>query len=319
VNLSGNNYRRRVLLEGSDNGRNWEVVAQGLWLIDVSLQGQTFRVDTLKFPVNNFRYLRLTVYNIFDDVRRFAVQTFDGAIQRAEGEKELVQVAAKGMTTSLDEKNKQSIIELDLGVRNLPVVILRCTISTPYFHRAYELLGRNTAREKQPRKTETGWDTVERDVPWTSISRGVLYRIKYQTRTEQSLGVEAVSAPYRYLKLRIFNADNPPLEVKGLTVFRRDTSLVFEAASGRTYTLIGGNPAAHAPSYDLAKAVEGVDDFQMPSAALGALRPVDVKKDMPPWSERHSALIWTVLVAAVGVVLVLIVRNMKHLRAPRQE
>jgi hypothetical protein len=319
VNLSGNNYRRRVLLEGSDNGRNWEVVAQGLWLIDVSLQGQTFRVDTLKFPVNNFRYLRLTVYNIFDDVRRFAVQTFDGAIQRAEGEKELVQVAAKGMTTSLDEKNKQSIIELDLGVRNLPVVILRCTISTPYFHRAYELLGRNTAREKQLRKTETGWDTVERDVPWTSISRGVLYRIKYQTRTEQSLGVEAVSAPYRYLKLRIFNADNPPLEVKGLTVFRRDTSLVFEAASGRTYTLIGGNPAAHAPSYDLAKAVEGVDDFQMPSAALGALRPVDVKKDMPPWSERHSALIWTVLVAAVGVVLVLIVRNMKHLRAPRQE
>jgi hypothetical protein len=46
---------------------------------------------------------------------------------------------------------------------------------------------------------------------------------------------------------------------------------------------------------------------------------VDANRDILPWSERHSVLISTVLVAAVGAVLVLIVRNMKHIRAPRQK
>ena len=63
VTISGTNSRRRVLVEGSNDGKSWEGVAQGLWLIDVSLQDQSFRVDTLKVPPNTFRYLRLTVYN----------------------------------------------------------------------------------------------------------------------------------------------------------------------------------------------------------------------------------------------------------------
>ena len=113
--------------------------------------------------------------------------------------------------------------------------------------------------------------------------------------------------------------DTPPLEVEGVTVLRRDTSLVFGAASGRTYTLLGGNPEALAPSYDPATPVEGVNEFQVPTVGLGPSRPVDVKKNMLPSSERHGALIWTVLVAAVGAILVLMVRNIKNLRAPRQE
>ena len=319
VTISGTNYRRRVLVEGSDDGKRWEVVAQGLWLIDVSLQDQNFRVDTLKFPPNTFRHLRLTVYNIFHDFRPFAFQAVEASAQRTEGEKELVQVPVKGMTTTLDEKRNDAAVDLDLGVRNLPVVSLRCAIRTPYFHRAYELMGRNAARERVPKKTETGLDTVEREVPWVPISRGVLYRIKYHTRVEESLEIEGFSAPYRYLKLRILNADNPPVDLDAVTVFRRETSLVFQAAPGRRYALIGGNPKARAASYDLAKAVEGVDEFQAPQVGLGPARLLEGKKELLPWTERHSGLIWAVLIAAVGAMVFFIVRNMKRLQAPGQE
>jgi hypothetical protein len=319
VSISGTNYRRRVLVEGSDDGKSWEVVVQGLWLIDVSLQDQNFRVDTLKFSPNTFRHLRFTVYNIFDDFRPFAFQTVEASVQHPEGEKELVQVPLQGMTTTLDDKRNHATVDLDLGVRNLPVVSLRCAIRTPYFYRAYELMGRNAAREQLPRKTETGSDKVEREVPWTSISRGVLYRIKYQTRVEESLEIDGFSAPYRYLKLRILNADNPPVELDGVTVFRRETSLVFRAAPGRRYVLVGGNPKARAASYDLAEAIEGVDELQAPAVRLGPSRSLEGKKELIPWSERHSGLIWTVLVVTVGVMVFLIVRNMKRLRVPRQE
>jgi hypothetical protein len=301
ITISGTNYRRRVLVEGSDDGKSWEAVAQGLWLIDVSLQDQSFRVDTLKFPANTFRYLRLTVYNIFADFRPFAFQAVEASVQRKEGEKELAQVPVQDTTTTFDEKRNHSIVRLDLGARNLPVVSLRCAIRTPYFYRAYELMGRNAAREKVPRKTETGWDTVEREVPWVPVSRGVVYRIKYHTRMEESLEIEGFSAPYRYLELRILNADSPPVDLDGVAVFRRETSLVFQAASGRAYALLGGNPTARAPSYDLAEAVEGVDEVQAPQAGLGPARPLEGKKDLLPWSERHSVLIWIVLIVAVGV------------------
>jgi hypothetical protein len=319
ITLSGANYRRRVLVEGGDDGKSWDVIAQGLWLIDVSLQDQSFRVDTLKFPPNTFRHLRLTVYNIFDDFRPFAFKAVEASVQRAAGDKELVQVPVKGMATTLDEKTNQSSVDLDLGARNLPVVSLRCAIRTPYFYRAYELAGRNAPRERLARKTETGWDTVEREVPWVTISRGVLHRIKYQTRTEESLEIEGFSAPYRYLKLRILNADNPPVDLDGVTVFRRETSLVFQAMPGRAYALLGGNPKARAASYDLPKAIEGVDEFQAPIVRVGPSRLLEGEKDLLPWSERHGILIWIVLIGAVGVAVFLIVRNMKRLRAPQQK
>ena len=54
LRLSGENYRRRALLEGSNDSKAWEVVAEDLWLFDVSLPGHNFKVDTLKFPRNNF-------------------------------------------------------------------------------------------------------------------------------------------------------------------------------------------------------------------------------------------------------------------------
>jgi hypothetical protein len=318
VTISGTNYRRRVLVEGSDDGKNWEVVAQGLWLIDVSLQDQSFRVDTLKFPLNTFRHLRLTVYNIFADFRPFAFKEVEASVQRTEGEKELVQIPLRGMTKTLDEKKNLCAVDLDLEARNLPVVSLRCTIRTPYFYRAYELMGRNGARERVPAKTESALDTGEREVPWVPISRGVLYRIKYQTRVEESLEIEGFSAPYRYLKLRILNADNPPVDLDDVMVFRRETSLLFQAAPGRRYALLGGNPQARAASYDLAKAIEGVDEFQVPTVRLGRSRLLEGKKELFRWSERHRILIWTVLIVAVGVAVCLIVRNMKRLRAPRQ-
>ncbi|MBP1726618.1 MAG: hypothetical protein H6Q51_1916 [Deltaproteobacteria bacterium] len=319
VTISGTNYRRRVLVEGSDEGKSWEVVAQGLWLIDVSLQDQSFRVDTLKFPPNTFRHLRLTVYNIFDDFRPFAFKAVEASVHRTEGEKELVQVPVKGMTTTRDERRNHSSVDLDLGARNLPVVSLNCAIRTPYFYRAYELVGRNAAREGVPRKTESGWDTVEREAPWEPVSMGVLYRIKYQTRIEESLEIEGLSAPYRYLKLRILNAESPPVDLDNVTVSRREASLVFQAVPGRRYALVGGNPQAQAASHDLAKAIEGVDEFQGFTARLGPSHPLEGKKELFPWSERHSVLIWTVLICAVGVAVILMVRNMKRLRAPRQE
>jgi hypothetical protein len=313
VTLSGENYRRRALLEGSNDSKTWEVVAEDLWLFHVSLQGQKFKLDTLKFPANNFRYLRLTVYNMSDDPRRITIQSVKGAFYRTESKKELVLVPVESIQTSSDKRKKQSIFELDLGFRNLPIVMIKCQFNTPYFYRGYELLGRNQAVEKVRSKTESGWKTVERKVPWKSVNRGILYRTRYRKKIGESVEIESIHAPYRYLQLRVFNGDNPPLQLGGVTVFRRDTSLVFRAKSGQPYRLIGGNSKARAAEYDLAKAVRGVDEFSLPVVHPGPSAVLAPKKEMVPWSERHSVAILLVLFFAVGVMLRFIVKNLRGL------
>jgi hypothetical protein len=314
VALSETNYRRRILLEGSNDSATWDVVAEDLWLFDVNMQGRNFKLDTLKFPRNNFRYLRLTVYNMDDDPRRITIESARAAFYRIESKKELVEVPVKSMQISHDDKKRQSILELDLGYRNLPVVMMACEIDTPYFYRGYELLGRNQAVQKVQRKTESGWQTVERNVPWTKVRKGVLYRTRYKQKTSESLNLEGLNAPYRYLQLRVFNGDNPPLQLKRTLLFRRDTSLVFQANTRQTYTLIGGNAKARPPDYDLAKAVGGVDEFSLPVVHPGPSELLEAPEEkVLPFSERHAGLILMSLVVAVGVMLVFIIKNLKSL------
>ncbi len=164
------------------------------------------------------------------------------------------------------------------------------------------------------RKTETGWTTVEQKVTWKKVSTGVLYRTRYNNKTSAALTLEGLKAPYRFLQLRVFNGDNPPLELRRARLYRRETSLVFQAAPQQNYTLIGGNPKVMPPDYDLAKAVRGVDEFKLPVVHSGSVELLGPPAEKTlPWSERHAALILIILAAAVGVMLVFIIKNLKGL------
>jgi hypothetical protein len=313
VTLSGQNYRRRALVEGSSNGQTWGLLGEESWLFDVSLPGGRFRVDTIRFPINDFRYLRLTVFNMPDDSKRIMIDAIRGAFQGTAMEKERKLLPVKQIGLSHDDQQKQTVLDLDLGFRNLPVSSLCLEVATPYFHRGYELFGRNQSSEKIPRKTETRWDTTEREVPWQFIHRGVLYRIQYKQKTGESVKVEPIRAPYRYLQLRIFDGDNPPLKLEGASGFWRETSLVFKAESGSHYRLIGGNRVASEANYDLSRSVQGIDEFKLPVANLGPRTAMHRKEQLLPWTERHSTLIWVILVLAVGTMLTLVLRNLKKL------
>jgi hypothetical protein len=145
-----------------------------------------------------------------------------------------------------------------------------------------------------------------------------LYRIQHKQKISQSLKVEGISAPYRYLQLRIFNGDNPPLKLDGVSMYRRDTSLVFQAQSGQVYTLIGGNPKAREANYDLAKSIQGIDDLTLSLVSLGPPSAIPHKEQILPWTERHSTLLWIVLGLAVAMMLILIVRNLRKLPSSQE-
>ncbi|MBN2309757.1 MAG: DUF3999 family protein [Candidatus Hydrogenedentes bacterium] len=314
VTLSGAAYCRRAEVEGSPDGQTWEMVSEDGWLFDVAQPGKTFRLNTLTFPANDFQYLRVSVFSMPGDLRRFSIEGVEAALRIERPAAELTPVPVTAMSMTWDEKKRWTVHEIDLGYRNLPVVEIAVEVGDPLFHRGYELVGRNAAVEPIERKTETGWDVVEREAPWQHVDEGVLYRIRHEGKESERVRIDCIRAPYRFLQLRVHEGDNPPLAIEDISVLRGEVGVVFNSEPGEEYALIGGNPKARRPNYDLAKSFAELGEQDLPVVQLAAQTPLEHEPKPLPWTERHGIILWLALILAVGAMLALIATNLRRLR-----
>jgi len=315
VDVSGENYRRRIAIEGSINAESWESILEDGWVIYASTPENEVKDNTVDFSRNNFRYLRLTVYHMPDDPERITIHGVKAARYEKVGDKELVEVPVATMTSTYDDEKKQSVYELDLGSRNVPVGEIRIATSEQFYHRGYELYGRNAPTEKIERKTETGWDVTEREVPWRRVCQGALYRTRDEDgRLSESNSAEGLRASYRHLQMRVFEGDNPPLPIDGISVFRREVSIVFDYTPGPVYTLTGGNRRAQAPRYDLARALDRVEEFELPVAYPGPATLLDSEPELAPWSERHGTVLLCLIAGGTLVMLYVVLKNIRQFK-----
>ncbi len=315
VQLSETNYRRKALLEGSVDGAIWNTLLENQWLFDVSLTAEHFKADTLSFPVNDFRYLRLTVYCMPDDPRRIDVLGVQAVLAEAMPPKRLSPIEVAPKLVAPEGESNDTIYEFDLGVRNLPLDTVALRVSDPYFHRAYALFGRDAATERVVRPMEQGAQEYEREIPWSPVGRGVFYRMHEASESKESLAMEDLSTSFRFLRLRVYNGDMPPLHVDGFDVKRRDfPSVVFDAQVGRPYTMLGGNPAAYPPSYDLGISMAGLAERNCPEVTSGTMTVQPKVQELPPWTERHRFVLWIALVLASAVLLLLTLRSFQKIQ-----
>ncbi|MBX7245631.1 MAG: DUF3999 domain-containing protein [Candidatus Sumerlaeaceae bacterium] len=311
VSLSGDNYRRAALIEGSTDTLAWESIAEKQWLFDVSLPDRRYKFDTLNFPVNNFRYLRLTVENMPDDPRRITIENVSAQfVVTTPGRLEPIE--AKLTATHVDSFRGDSIYEFDLGYRNLPVAAVEFGVENPWFHRAYDLSGRNSTTETLSVRAESGTQQRERESPWQGIRGGVLYRIGDPEKVKESVKIGGLDAPYRYLQLRIHNGDDRALKLTTATAFLGSAQLAFDYETGEEYTLAGGNSSAGAPSFDLATAKPKLQAGVGPRVTLGAIQWLNDSQPQAPWTERNAGILWTGLIVAAGAMLFLVLKNLKQ-------
>ena len=315
VELSGRNYRRRAALEGSSDGEDWATIRDDALLFHISRPEGAYEVDTIGFPVNTYRYLRLTVHAMPEEEERFEIRNAECVLVRPAEAPPLIEVEPAARDIETDPETNVTAVELDLNYRNLPVDTIEFDIADPYFHRAYEILGRNEETIEQERRTGTGREPVEREAPWRSVARGVLYRVHGEDGiTRENTAHDALDAPYRHLKIRIRNEDNVPLTIAGVSVKRRELpDLVFEQHPGQTHALYAGNPGADAPQFDLPRAAPVALAEEWPEASLGQSESIATPEPLEPWTERYHAVIWAALLIAAGTLAFAVYRAMGNL------
>ncbi|HEY1267033.1 MAG TPA: DUF3999 family protein [Candidatus Binatia bacterium] len=319
VDLSGSNFRRRVAVEGSDDRGKWEMVAENNFLFDIHVPGQAHRVDTLIFPDNNFRYLRLTVENMPDDPDRVEITGAKAFYQEPIGPAQLSPVEIVDRRVEQDNKTNSTVIAVDLGYRNLPLEQIALMIETPQFERSYVVEGRNSLKHKIYRRTEEAWRAEERETPWSSIRQGTFYRRRDDGKVSEATAASIPYANYRYLRMTIKNRDDNPLDIRDVTVQRRTCALLFEARPEARYMLYGGSDKADAPFYDFARLTPGMDIIALPQVSHGNIETLKAEEPDLPWSERYWYVITGAVIISVLLMLAIILPVLKKQLGEEQQ
>ncbi len=325
IETSGTDFRRKVLVEGSPDGRRWSVLREGAFIISArGREGhQDYELDEINLPRNDYRHLRVTVYNDQHDPDRIAIESVVlWQITREPPQTKPVPVRA--VEVSYSEDRRWQHVDLDLGYRHLPLHQVRAEFEDANFFRRVAVTGRNRTTRTVPRPREDAapvMQTVEE--PWHPVGRGALFRYAVGEDVDESLTLDLAGAPYRFVRISIHNQDNPPLGLVGTEVTRFRGFLELPARAPGEYTLYLGRPDAQPPRYDLAHYVEKLRDEGLTSVTAGQVtdNPAHLAPEAAPPAERFSWLVWIALLAALFVLGLLVRRASRQAqgRAPAED
>jgi len=268
------NFRTKVRIETSADGRSWAVARAEGYVFDFTETSRSISVLSVDYPVSTRRYVRATFFGwMKTDIVAGAWLT-DYQVRPAAWQTLAV---ANPIRT---EERGTSVLVLDLGVA-LPHSRLTLETDAPLFHRACEMEASSNRRD------------------WFYIGQGVVYRFGDQ----QSLNLEFAELHERYFRLRIFNGDDQPVPVRRVSFETIERRVKFLPQAAGEYELRYGNPAARAPSYDLGAILARRAPAAEIQLAAGAeqlnpgYRPAPAPRR--PWTEQHPEMLYTVLAAAV--------------------
>ena len=223
-------FIKAVRVESSDDGENWQTLAQGQPIFRQLYGAGNLNVS---FPPTPAKWLRLTI-----DDRRSQPIPFTGARIHAADEATPVEL----QSVAIAERNEnpgETRLTLNLGAANLDVASVRIETDEPLFTRGVTFA--------VPQITE---DSIREQ----TVGQGVVYRVAIEDQPPSA----NLSAPLetkigsRELVLLIRNQDSPPLAISAVRVERRPVYLVFLARQAGSFHLLTGNKFCAAPNYDLA-------------------------------------------------------------------
>ena len=318
VETGGNNFRRLVKVEGSNDNVEFFTVVDTAYVFAVDYRTRFEKID---LPRNDYRYLRITVEPMATEEKSpviNAVRAFKHESKPAQRQPvKMVQIEH-----SEDEKNKSSIYVYDLAYRHLPVSEIELDVADNAFYRYVTIQGRDEATRKVKIDSEDNRQRFrEVEVPWQGIVSGTIYRYPEASgkkREKLVLNVPSGRRIYRYLKIVVSNYDDQPLVINSTSAKMIADNIVFPMQDDIAPTLYVGSPSAGRPRYDLAQRLNNPLQVKARTAKLGALidNPLFGQVEAKPlaWTEKHKVLLWIIMGAVVVVLAGFIFKSFKSIQ-----
>jgi hypothetical protein len=292
LRLGAKDFVAHFRVEGQDDlhGIQWASLGDSI-LYDLSREhlGNNFM---LRLPRSTYKYLRVTVDG--------PVKPADilGAISELHEERKPLWRNVNN-APAIQKVGKDTVLTFTVPA-NVPVekIVFAMDAAQPNFRRSVEI----------------------RDDKDNILSTGEINRI-HMVRAGQRIDSEDDEVDFseigqKSLKVVIHNGDDASLKVNSASLQQIERRLYFEAPSQAQLTLYYGDEKLERPEYDYAKLFLNSTDAH--AAQLGPETnnaAYTGRPDDRPWSERHPAILWIAIIAAVLVLGVLALRSMRSVAA----
>ena len=288
LNLRARNFVAHARVEGQDDlhGAKWATLGTTT-LYDLSDErlGRNF---ALKIPLTTYKYLRVTVDK---PVSPSDVESGTAGITRAQ----------KAVWRDLGSEPKQSQQGKDTILTfSVPgeVAVERAIISV------------NPMQQNFLRRLEVQGENGQ------EFGSGEIRRV-HMERNGQKIDTEQTSLDLRgniegALKIIIHNGDDVPLKITGARLQQYERRIYFDADAGTQPKLYYGDAQLDAPVYDYAKLFQKNTNAEQKQLGAEEVNTAFTgRPDDRPWSERHPAVLWLAIIAAVLILGGVALRSMK--------
>ncbi len=301
VKLLTKNFVAHARVEGQDNlhGKDWALLGESI-LYDLSKENLGAN-SVLRLPLSTYKYLRVTIdgpvkpadilgaSSEFRQEQKAVWRDVGGAPIVAE----LPASAARGDSSRAGRKGTQLTFTVP---ENVPVnrVIFDIDAAQPNFRRSVQVEGDKEAY----------------------IGSGEIDRV-HMVRQGQKIDtddydVNFSAVGHKEIKVTIDNGDDPPLKIKSARLQQLEHRLYFDAPASGPLTLYYGDEKLDPPVYDYAKLfLLAKDAAPAQVGAEQANAAFTGRPDERPWTEKHPAVLWIAIVAAVLILGAIALRSMK--------
>jgi hypothetical protein len=301
LKLTAKNFVAHARVEGQEDlhGTQWALLAESI-LYDLSKESLGGN-SILRLPLSTYKYLRVTIDG--------PVKPADvlGASSEFRQEQKAVWRDVGGTPTVAEMQASAARGDSFRSVRKGTVLTFAVPENVPVNRITFDI---DPAQLNFRRSVQV---TSDKD---DYIGSGEIDRV-HMVRSGQKIDsddhdVSFSAVGHKTIKVIIDNGDDPPLKIKSARLQQLEHRLYFDAPASAPLTLYYGDEKLDPPVYDYAKLFLLAKD-----AAPAQLGGEEVnaaytgRPDERPWTERHPAVLWIAIVAAVLILGAIALRSMK--------
>ncbi len=302
IETRGENFRRQVVIEGSDSGREWRTLNNDGVLFSFASQNTVAESRRVAYPTSRYRYLRVRVSRdqMIDSEAPQVTNVKVTMAVREKGWRAMWSVPVPSYQLLRNQGAHASAWIIDLGART-PCDQLSLTIADESFSRPFQV------------------EAIDDDQNVRLVATGDLTR-HVGDQPKPLVIVFNQEENVRQFRLQITDYSNPTLNIEAIEAGAPARELVFELKESQSepLRLFVGNANVTAPHYDFEKELPARLSKQPVNSTITILLANREYKPEPlPLTERVPWLIYLVLAAssiALGFVLFSLARTATRIK-----
>ena len=286
--LSNTAVERFTSLSGSDDQNKWYIIDDSIKFHRSFTNADGTYTQTIIFPLSKYRYFRLKINNAHTDPLKI-IKAGTYKLNDTVSTTSFINNPLPGFIQK--DSNKITYVLINNKAPYLTDKITFHITAPRLFNRSVILFVMHNATDSNGLREPAGSFTLSSD----SLN---IVTIKSQ----KALTILA----------EIKNEDNPPLKLSGITTSQELQHVICWLDSGKTYTLLAGNPTATAPVYDLSVFKKDIPG-KIVKLNYGPLKEIPTPA-VPTVKPSKNYWLWPAIILAVLVLSLLTYRLMKDMK-----